>query len=170
MNKEFVIRRSFLLPLGLLGALIIALGVVCIIQDQPAGKAIILGALLIPVLGLFVESLFRRAIVSEDRLTVKKALREKSVSFSEVTALDLVVVKKRAFLSLSTEESFLILSNAYRDFPELVASLAAKVPEGVMSEETRENCRNVPVKTADIVSCWLAVGLVLFILYLQLFA
>lgn len=170
MSHEYVIRRSFLLPLGLLAGLIVALGAVCIVQEQPPGKTIILGALLVPVLGLFVESLFRRAVISEQGVTVKKFLREKSVSFSEVTSFDLVVVKKRAFLSLSTEESFLILSNAFRDFPQLVADISGRVPEGTMSEETRENCRNVPVKTADIVSCWLAVGVVLFILYLQLFA
>lgn len=170
MDNEFVIRRSFLLPLGLLVILIVALLAVCLVQGQPAGKVIILGCLLVPVLGVFVESSFRRVILLEDRVTIKKFLREKTLFFSEITALDLVIVKKRAFLTLSTEEDFLILSNAYRNFPALVAGVTGQVPEGTMTEETRENCRNVPVKTSDIVSCWLAVGLVLFILYLQLSA
>lgn len=166
-STSFVVRRAFLVPLGLLLLLILTLMAVCLVQEQPIGKVVILACIAVPVAGLFIESLFRKAIFSESEVRVKKFLRQSTIPFAEVTSLDLVAVRKRAFLSLSTEESFLILSNAYQDFPALVSLVLERVPEAAVTEETRQQCGSVPVKSADIFSCWLAVGLLLFILYIQ---
>jgi hypothetical protein len=165
--QNFLIRRSFLLPLGLLLILSLSLFVVVLAQGQPKAKAIILGVLILPVATLFAESLFRRVVLNDVSITVHKPLREKSLLFADLTAIDTVQVRKRVFLTLSTEEDFIILSNAYANFPQLVAELLTRVAPAVVSEETRVLAADVPVKSADIVSCWVATLLMALILCLQ---
>ncbi len=168
--QSFRIRRVFLLPLGLLLAVSLALLAVVILQGQTGGKIIILGIMIIPVAVILVESLARRAEVGDDAVTVHKFLRDKSLRYADLTEVESVVVRKRAFLSLSTEEHFLIISNAYDDFPRLVQTLLARVPAGVITEQARAMAANPPTKSSDIVSCWLAVALMSLILAVQFFA
>ena len=165
--ESFRIRRYFLIPLGLLVVLLMALLLTSLAQGQPRAKVIILSVMIFPVVILLVESLFRRIAVSREGVVAHKLLRDKRIRFEEVTAVDLVQVRKRAFVTLSREDDFLIISNAYTDFPQLVGLLLDRVPPQAVSEETRELGRKAPVKSSDIVSCWLACGLVAFILYLQ---
>jgi len=166
--ESFRIRRAFLIPLALLVGLLMALLLTVLSKGAPQGQVIILTVIIFPSVILLVESLFRRIAVSADGLVAHKLLRDKTIPFVEVTAVDLVQVRKRAFITLSRENDFLIISNAYERFPELVRLLLARVPEAAVTPETREQGQNAPVKSSDIVSCWLAVVLVAFILYLQL--
>jgi hypothetical protein len=164
----FVIRKAFLIPLGLLLLLTLLLLAVVINQGQPSSKIVILGLIIVPIAILFLESLFRRAIIDEQGVTVAKFLRKRIIAFADITAVDTLQVRKRAFVTLSTEQHFLILSNAYNNFPVLVRTLLQRVPPGTVSEETREMAKAPPVKSTDVVSCWLAVALIAIILYLQL--
>jgi len=165
--ENFTIRRSFLLPLGLLLILCLLLLAVVLAQGQPKAKVIILGVLIVPIAGLFAESLFRRVHFDEVALTVYKPLRQKSLLFADVTAVDTVQVRKRVFLTLSTEDDFVILSNAYADFPGLVAALLSRVPPAAISAETKTMAADPPTKSADIVSCWAAVVLLVLLLIRQ---
>lgn len=164
----FSIRKSFLIPLGLLLAQCATLFALCLVQGQPVAKIAILGFIIFPVAVLFVESAFRRTVVGAEEVTVYKLLRRKSLKLAAVTAVETVMVRKRAFLTLCAGEEFLILSNAYADFPTLVATLLSRVPAEAVSEETRKMAEAPPSKSTDIVSCWLGVALLAFILYIQL--
>lgn len=164
----FTIRKSFLVPLGLLLLQTLALLVVCLVQGQPVAKAIILGFITLPVLGIFVESAFRRTVIDDEGVTVFKFLRRKALRFAEITAVETVLVRKRAFLTLCAGDDFVILSNAYADFPALVEALMERVSPAAVSEETRAMAAAPPSKCTDIVSCWLGVALLAFILYIQL--
>jgi len=166
--KTFAIRKSFLIPLGILLLQCLALLVLCLVHGEPKGKVIILCVIILPVVVLFLESAFRRALFDDLGVTVAKLLRKKRFLFSEVTAVDTVLVRKRAFLTLSAGDDFLIISNAYADFPGLVSSLLERVPAGAVSEETREMAKAPPVKSTDVISCWLGVALLALILYIQL--
>lgn len=167
-SERFVIRRAFLLPLGILFVLCVALLAACMIQGEPGGKIAILSVIILPVGILFAESFFRRAEVGAQELTVIKLLRRKTLRFPEVTALETIQVRKRAFVTVCAGDDFLILSNAYGDFPRLVETLMDRVPPQAVSEETQRMASAPPRKNTDIVSCWLAVALVGFILFLQL--
>jgi uncharacterized membrane protein len=164
----FVIRKVFLVPLGLLLLLTLLLLAVVINQGQPTSKIIILGLIILPVAILFLESISRRVYIDAQGVTVARFLRKRTIAFADLTAIDTLQVRKRAFITLSTEEQFLILSNAYANFPELVRALLTHVPEGVVSAETRQMAKAPPVKSTDVISCWLAVALLAIILYLQL--
>jgi hypothetical protein len=165
---RFTIRKAFLIPLGLLLGLTLLLWVVVVQQGQPTSKVVILGLIILPMAILFLESLFRRAEIDEQGVMVAKFLRKRAIAFADVTGIDTLQVRKRAFLTLSTERHYLILSNAYANFPELVRTLLERVPEGTVSAETREMAKAPPVKSTDVISCWLAVILMAIILYLQL--
>ncbi len=165
---DFHIRKPFLIPLGLLLLMVMALFVICLVNGQPIAKVIILGFIILPVAGLFVESACRRAKVTSDGITVFKLLRQKTLKFAEMTAVETVMVRKRVFLTLCVDDEFLILSNAYADFPQLVGTLLERVPPQAISEETRQMAKAPPLKSTDIITCWLAVALMAFILYIQL--
>lgn len=166
--QTFAIRKAFLLPLGLLLTLVIILFVVCLVQGEPKVKLALLGFIILPVALLFFESLARRVAVGEEEVTVFKILRKKTLRLAEVTEVETVRVRKRVFLTLCAGDEFLILSNAYKDFPTLVAALLRGVPPEAVSEETARMAADPPVKTTDIITCWLAVALLAFILYAQL--
>lgn len=164
---SFSIRKSFLLPLGLLLLLSLALFAVCLIQGQPLAKVVILGFIILPVLALFVESASRKVAVGEAEFTVFRFLRSKTMRFAEITSVDTVRVSKRAFVTLSAGDDFVILSNAYDQFPAMIRSLLAGVSPEVVSAETRELMEAPPKKSSDIVSCWAAVILMALIIYMQ---
>ncbi|MDY0190229.1 MAG: hypothetical protein RBR22_05800 [Desulfuromonas sp.] len=165
---SFRIRKAFLFPLGLLVAEIIALLISCIVFDQPIGKSIILGVMILPVVVLFVECLFRNTIIGNDNIRMRKLLRSKQINYADITSIETILVKKRAFITLCTLDDFLIFSNAYSKFPEMINLLLTKVPAEVITEETAAMAKNPPTKSTDILSCWMAVVLMGFILYAQL--
>lgn len=167
-QEVYTIRKGFLVPLGLLLVQSLALFVICLIKGEATAKIVILGAMIVPIAGLFVESAWRRVVVEESGVTIFKVLRKKTLLFSELTAVETVQVRKRAFLTLSTEADFLILSNAYAGFPALVHDLLKRSPPAAISAETRHMAQNPPVKSSDIVSCWVGVLLLTLILYSQL--
>lgn len=165
--ENYVIRRSFLLPLGLLLLLCLLLLVVVTIQGQDKAKIIGLIALVLPISVLFAESMFRRVHLDEVAITVFKPLRQKSLLYADLTAVDTLQVRKRVFLTLSTETDFIILSNAYAEFPALVNGLLQRVPATTVSDETREMAVAPPTKSSDIASCWVGVVLLSLLLISQ---
>lgn len=167
-SREFSIRKSFLLPLGLVLILSLSLLIICIVQQQPTAKIIILTAMLVPISILFLESSLRRVILDEEALVVRKLFRQKRLVYTDITSVDTVQVRRRAFLSISTEPDFVILSNSYADFASLLEQLLKRVPASVISTETEQMAKAPPTKSSDIFSAWLAVGLLLLILYVQL--
>jgi len=169
-QQDFVIRRTFLIPLGILLVLSLLLFAVILFKGEPLAKVVILGVIILPVAGFFFESAVRRFRILSDEVRVDKLFRKKSLPLAQITAVDTVLVKKRAFLTISTEDDFIILSNAYADFPLLVRTLLQRVPPATISEETRQMADSPPSKSTDIISCWLAVILLAFILYIQLMA
>lgn len=168
MSRTYVIRRTFLFPLGILLLLCLGLLALCLVQNQPLVKSFLLGFIILPIIILFVESAFRKAIIDSEGVTVYKLCRSKRFLFSEMTSVDTVQVRKRVFLTLSAGDDFLIISNAYGQFPDLVAALLDRIASEAISEETRQMAQRPPHKSNDVVSCWLAVALMAFILYIQL--
>ncbi len=169
MDKtSFTIRKNFLLPLGLVVLLTLALLISCVALGLPPAKTIILGAFLLPVIILFAESNRRRVTIDDQGVQIDKLFRSKRLRYTELTSIDTVRVRKRAFVSLSSEEDFVIFSNSYADFGRLLKLLLEKAPQPVISEETRQLAEDPPEKSSDIFSAWLAVGILLLILYVQL--
>ncbi len=165
--NEFMIRRTFLLPLGILLVLSLILWATVLFQGQPKIKLVVLGIMILPITALFLESFFRRIRFDEEAITVFKPFRKKSLKFSELTEVETLQVKKRVFLTLSTEEDFIIMSNAYADFPLLVNFILSHAPDQIVTDDTRLMATDPPNKSSDILSCWFAAILMAIILGLQ---
>jgi hypothetical protein len=164
----FVIRRALVIPLGLLICLTVALLVVCISQNQPVAKAIILACMIVPISVLFVETAFRRLVIDQEGVTALRPFRQRRINFADVTSLETVRVRSRVFMTLAAgEDDFLIISNSYAAFPTLVKSLAAAVPEGTLTDDTEQQVQQPTVRHADIVTAWVAVVVVVYVLIAQ---
>lgn len=165
---SFVIRRAFVAPMGLLVALMVALMVVCIYQGQSATKIILLAFFVLPVSILFVESAVRRLEVSRDGVTAFRLFRQRQIRFADVTSLETVQVRSRVFMTLAAgDDDFLIISNSYGGFPALVDLLVSEVPEGTVTEETRQLAEKPILRQADIFTAWFAVIALVYVLFAQ---
>jgi hypothetical protein len=164
----FVIRRAFVVPMGLLVILTVVLLVVCVLQGQPIAKVIILAVLILPLVVLFVESAFRRVVIDQDGVTAFRPFRQTQMHFAEVTGLETVQVRSRVFMTLvAGEDDFLIISNSYAGFPALVEALVAAVPEGTATDETLAMAQKPTLRHADIFTAWFAVSALVYILIAQ---
>lgn len=167
-SRTFFIRRAFVVPMGLVIVLTIALLVICILQGQPVAKVIILAGLILPMATLFVESAFRRIVVDPEAVTAYRPFRQRQVRFADVTSLESVRVRNRVFLTLvAGEDDFLIISNSYADFPALLHCLADAVPAGTVTEETKELMKKPPLRQADVFTAWFAVIALAYVLIAQ---
>ncbi len=164
----FTIRKSFLLPLGLVVLLTLVLLGSCIFLQLPLAKILILGAFILPAIIILAESSRRRICIGETDIQFDKLFRSKQLYYQDLTSIDTVLVRKRAFVSLSTEEDFVILSNSFDHFDTLLQQLLARVPASVISEETRQLASNPPKNSRDVFSAWVAVAVLALIIFVQL--
>jgi hypothetical protein len=166
--SQFKIRKKFLFALGLINLLLLVLLLVCIAQHQATGKIVILAAIMLPVLGLFIESWRRQIKVNEDSVVACRLFRTKKIPFGDITSVDTVKIRRRVFVSISTDLDFLLFSNNYDNFDQLIKLLQDRLPQAVISEETKNLSQNLPLKSNDLFSIWLAVVVLVLILYMQL--
>jgi len=163
-----VIRRAFLVPLGLSLLLMAALLAVSIHHGQPLAKALFLIVFAVPVAVLFVESAGRHLEVDAAGVTARRLLRSRRIDFAEVTALETVRVRSRVFLTLvAGDDDYLIISNGYADFPGLVRLLVALLPETAVTDETRQLAAAPPHRYADVVMAWFMVSALVYVLVAQ---
>lgn len=164
---KYGIRKSFLLPMGLVVLLLAVLLASSLLLGLPTGKIIILAIFMVPTIILFVESLVRRVTLTETTITIKKLLRSKTLNFVDLTEIDTIRVRKRVFISLSSENDFAILSNSYAGFGGLVTNLLSRCSGKIYGEDTQQLAQDPPRKCGDIFSAWLAVAVLILILYTQ---
>ncbi len=166
--RKFVIRRSFVAPMGLLVLLMVALLVTCVVQSQPIAKVILLAFLIVPLVALFVETAFRSLVIDSDGIKAYRPFRQRQMLFADVTSLETVQVRSRVFLTLSAgPDEFLIISNSYQSFPALVEGLISAVPDGTVDEETQQLAKQPPRRHADIFTAWFAVIALIYVLIAQ---
>ncbi len=166
--SQFKIRKKFLFALGLINLLLVALLLLCIIQQQATGKVVILAAIILPVLAIFIESWRRLISVNEDSIVACRLFRTKRIPFGEITSVDTVRIRRRIFVSVSTEADFLLFSNNYDHFDQLIERLQERLPHAVISDETRALVDDLPLKSNDLFSIWLVVVVLMLIIYVQL--
>jgi hypothetical protein len=166
--RRFVIRRAFVVPLGLVLVLMVALMAVSIQHGQPLAKVLFLLVFAVPVTVVFVESAFRRLEVDAAGVTARRLLRSRRIDFAEVTALESVRVRSRVFLTLvAGDDEYLIISNGYADFPGLIQLLIAALPETVVTDEARQLAAAPPQRYADVAMVWFAVVAMVYVLVAQ---
>lgn len=166
----FTVRRAFLLPLGLLLLVQVALLVVSLVQGQEPVKSLFVGGVVVLLAGLLVENLLRRIELDAEGITRCRIGRRRRVRFAELTEVEAVCLRKRLFVTLWVGESFLLLTNTYSDFATLFRTLLQRVPAGLASEEVQRLAAAPPRHNGNIVVCWFAVIFSALILVRQLLA
>jgi hypothetical protein len=168
LPRTFVIRRTFVVPMGLVVVLLLALLLTCIVQGQSTFKIVLLPLFILPSAALFIESLRRRIVVDEAGVTAFRAFRQRRTEFAGVTSLESVRVRNRVFLTLSSgPDDFMIISNSYQQFPELLEVLIELVPPTAVTEEARELAQRPPRRHADTFTVWFAVLALAYVLVAQ---
>ena len=167
-SATFVIRRAFLVPLGLVILLTAMLMAVSVAHGEPLAKIMFLLVFVLPLTVLFSDSAGRRLTVDATGVTARRLFRTKRMAFAEVTALETVQVRSRVFLTLvAGEDDYLIISNGYARFPDLVRLLVARLPEEAITAETRQLVAVPPQRRADIAMAWFAVVAMGYVLLAQ---
>lgn len=161
--QTYRIRPSFLLPLGLVVTLCLVLAAIVIIQHQPPVKLLVVACALLPLGYLLFECGVRRIEIDSDGLRMIRLSRVRAFTWDEITTVETVRVRQRAFLTINAGEEFLIIANMYAGFDRLLNTVLERVPAGAISEETRLLAQAPPVKHSDIVILW---GLALMMAYL----
>ena len=115
-TSTYTIRKSFLLPLGLIVLLSFTLLGSAIYLQLPTAKILILVAFLLPAAIIFIESSLRKVHVTDESVEINKLFRSKRLSYAELTDIDTIQVRKRIFVSVSSENDFIILSIIFRPF------------------------------------------------------
>jgi len=155
------------LGLGLVVVFSFILLVSTLYLHLPLAKTLILVVFLLPVCILFAESSRRKVVISDTSIEIQKLLRRKQLSYAELTDVDTIQMRKRVFVSLSSENDFLILSNSYDNFGEMLKEIIARVPDTIVSDKAKELAATPPKKCSDVFSAWLAVAVLVLILCAQ---
>lgn len=167
-SRTFVIRRAFVASLGLLLLLLLALMAVSLQQGQPLAKVLFLLVFALPVAVLLGASALRRIEVDEEGITSRRPGGSRRILFVAVTALEAVRVRSRVFITLSAgDDNYLIISNGYAGFPELVALLIERLPAAVVEEEVRSLAASPVRRYGDLVTVWFAITAVAYVLLAQ---
>jgi predicted ABC-type exoprotein transport system permease subunit len=165
--QTYHIRRSFLFPLALVVLLCLVLAAIVIIQEQPPAKLLVVGCALLPLGYLFFECVVRRVEVDSTGLRMIRLGRVRAFAWDEITTVDTVRVRQRAFLTINAGEEFLIIANMYAGFDRLLSSVLERVPVAAISEETQSLAQAPPVKHSDIVILWGLALLMAYLIYAQ---
>lgn len=167
-SRRYVIRRAFVAPLGLVLLLMAALLGISLVHGQPFAKIAFLVVFAIPVLVLFLASAFRRLVIDASGVTLTTLFRSKRLEFSRITAFDAVRVRSRVFLTLSAgDDDFLIISNGYADFADLLNTLLERVTPTAVSEDARQLAAAPPTRYADIAMVWFTIAALTYVLIAQ---
>jgi len=167
MESTYKIRKSFLLPMGLVVLFSFILLISTLYLQLPLAKVLILVVFLLPVCILFAESSRRTVIVGDTAVEVKKLFRSKRLNYADLTEIDTIQMRKRVFVSLSTEDDFLIISNSYDRFGDMLKEIIDRAPATVVSDKAKQLAEVPPNKCSDIVSAWLAVAVLILIICVQ---
>lgn len=165
--QTYRIRNSFLLPLGLVIVLSLALTAIVIIQEQPAVKLLVVGCALLPLGYLFFECSVRRIEIDDAGLRMIRLGRVRAFTWNEITAVETVRVRQRAFVTINAGDDFLIIANMYAGFDRLLNSVLGQVPPATISAETHALAQAPPVKHSDIIILWGLAMMMAYLIYAQ---
>ncbi|MBU0574896.1 MAG: hypothetical protein KJ704_01455 [Proteobacteria bacterium] len=163
-QRIYMIRRAFLIPLGVDAFLLFCLLLISLLPQGSATERLVFTIFFLPTLYLFIESLFRRVTIDEAGIRIRKLWRGKRISWGEITHVGCLNLHKKIYILLTTVKGFFIVSNAYNGFPALVEEIVGRVDMEKVEEEVRLLRGRSPVGIIHVVLTWVAAALMLGIL------
>lgn len=164
-QRVYMIRRAFLISLGVDAFLLFCLLVLSMLPQGSAVERLVFTIFFLPVLYLFLECLLRRVTVDEGGIAIRKLWRKKWVAWEGITHIGGLSIHKKVYILLTTVHGFFIVSNAYGGFSDLAEEIVSHVDLTKVEEEVRLQAGRSPSGIAHIVMAWIAavfmVGIIL---------
>jgi hypothetical protein len=167
-SRVYRIRRAFLIPFALVVLLLFILLLLSFVNGFTAER-IVLAAMFVAALAFFCEAAFRRVAAREDCITVRKFLRNRELSWEDITNLGVVAIRRKVYILLTTKKGLYIFSNAYGDFSLLVRDIAVGVGMEKTEKGVVEQIEHPVVNNAPVTSTWGAAVIMAFIVAGRLF-
>jgi hypothetical protein len=168
-RKEYSIKKTLILPLGIDVFLLASLLVVSVLKRGEALETGLFTVLAIPAAYLFLESLFRRITITEDGIATARLFGKKNVSWESITHAGGLTIKNKAYLLLTTTSGLLIISNVYDHFSSIAKDIAAHLEPDRTEDEFRVMTGNPPSGNSSAGLAWAAAvvlsGIVLVNIY-----
>ena len=166
-KRVHTIRKAFLVPLGIDTVLLCSLFVLSLLSGSTTER-LVFAIFFFPSLYLFLECIFRRVTVDEEGLVIRRLWREKKAPWGSITHVGGLSLHKKTYILLTTLKGFLIVSNAYDDFPGLAAEIVSKVDAARVEEEVRQFTGHPPSGMAHIAMAWVAAVFMVGILVIKI--
>lgn len=165
----YSIRRSFVVPYSIVVFLFIVLLLLSIFWRGYHLERVLLGVLIIPVLYVFLESVFRKVKTGDQGMMIVKFLRKKELTWQDITHIGAVILRKKVYLLLTTIKGFYILSYAYENFSSLVRDIVEHVDTEKVEEDVRKQVDHPVKNSSDIIMTWFTVMILIGIISMKLF-
>jgi Ca2+/Na+ antiporter len=163
-----MIRRAFLMVIGLDAFLLFCLFMVSLVKKENTMENLILMLFFLLTLVLFLECLFRRVTVVEEGLVIRKLGRNKALLWDEITRVGYLILHRKVYLLLTTVKGFFVISNAFEGFPRLVEDLVAHVEPDRVEQDVRLQAGRSLKGVANIVAAWVAAALMTVMILMKL--
>lgn len=163
----YKIRRAFLIPLLAIVVLLFLLFVISLINRQ-GWEIVALAILFFASLFAGVDMVKKEIVANDQGLKISKVFRGKEFSWTEITHLGVVVLKKKVYFLLTTTKGFYIFSNLLENHALLVRFLADKLGEEKVEGEVNKYLDHPLERLALIVMSWVAVGVIIAAIILRM--
>jgi hypothetical protein len=169
-KNVYRIRRSFLVPFFIDFILLFFLLLLSYLQGASNLERIILTVIFIPVLCVLFESSLRMVQTGDQGIMIRKFMRKKELRWDNITHIGALILRKRAYLLLTTVKGFYILSNAYEKFSSLVNDLVSHMDNERVEEEVKRQIEHPAKNMMDIIMTWFTAMILGGIIIIKLFA
>jgi hypothetical protein len=164
----FKIRRELLIPFGICAAGLFCLLVLALMVKGSGLERILLAAITLITVAFFLMARDRRITITDQGIVIRKLFRTKEIHRDNITHVGCVILRKKAYLLLTTTKGFIILSSAYENFSALLRSIVGQVDPEKVEEEVRALAESPVKNRADVISLWFAVAVIFGFIILKL--
>ena len=167
-TTTYTTRREFLYPFSLVSFFLFVLLIISLFDRSFQPEIVILTIIFVPTVYFLLQAVRRRTTVGPDGVTVRKLFREKHLLWREITNIDILAVRKKAYLLLTTTKGFYVLANSHGNFSSLVRDIVGHVDHEKVEEGVRDLIEHPVVRISDVASSWIASLILLGVIILKL--
>ena len=160
-------RKTFLIPLVLDTILLFVLVLVSLLRGTFPAETIVLVIIFIPLFYLFIESLIRKTFVGAKGIRIKKLFRVRTLQWDDITNVDVMIIRKKVYLLLTTTKGFHVLTNTYEHFTALVKDIIDRMGKEKIEDRVLDMAEKSVRRVADILAAWIAVVILSVVIFLK---
>lgn len=165
----FRIKKPFIFALTINVILIFILLLMALFLKGSYMERIFLALLFFTSLLFLLESMYRKVSTEgTNGISIRKFLKEKSLLWEDITHVGTLILRKRAYLLLTSIKGFHIITNAYELFPQLVKHIVENVDKEKIDDNVKELVERPIKKKSDVLSLWLAAIVLSSIIYIKI--